>query len=149
MRKYKSTIKEVNALYKAEKTIHNVKVNSSMVVNDFIRKVYPVDITYREAMVVLYLNNANRTLSYSIASIGSINGTLADIRLILRDALLSLATNMILIHNHPSGNLEPSNADKLLTKKVKEAANLMDIRLLDHLIITENSYKSFADDGIL
>lgn len=149
MKTFKSTLKEVNALYKVEKTIQNVKVDSSSIVNDFIRKIYPVEITYREAMLVLYLNNSNRTVSYSIISIGGLTGTVVDVRLVLRDALLSKATSMILIHNHPSSTLVASAADRAITKKVKEAGTLMDIKLLDHLIITEDAYYSFADNNVL
>lgn len=149
MKTFKSTLKEINALYKVEKEIHNVKISSSNVVNELVRKIYPVEITYREAMIVLYLNNSNRTVSYSVISIGGLTGTLADIRIILKDALLSKATSLILIHNHPSGTLIASSADKAITKKVKEAAVLMDIKLLDHLIITEDSFYSFADNGDL
>jgi DNA repair protein RadC len=149
MKTFKSTLKEINALYKTEKEIHNVKISSSSVVNEVVRKIYPVDITYREAMIVLYLNNSNRTISYSVISIGGLTGTLADIRIILKDALLSKATSLILIHNHPSGTLLASSADKAITKKVKEAGSLMDIKLLDHLIITEDSFYSFADNGDL
>ena len=114
-----------------------------MDVNDFIRTVYPVAINIREAMMVLFLNNSNRTVGYSVASIGGITATLVDIRLVLRDALLTQSTGIILIHNHPSGSLTPSEADKTITDKIKKAANLMDIKLLDHLILTENGYYSF------
>lgn len=95
------------------------------------------------------MSKPNRTISYSIVSIGGLTGALADVRIILKDALLSRATAMILIHNHPSSNLIASGADKAITKKVKEAAALMDIKLLDHLIITADSFYSFADNGIL
>ena len=149
MKIFKSTLNEINPLYKVNEIIHNVKISSSKSVNEFIRKVYPVDITYREAMLVLYLNNSNRTLSYSIISLGGLTGTMVDVRLVLRDALLSKATAMILIHNHPSSTLTASYADKMITKKVKEAGVLMDIKLLDHLILTETSYYSFADGGEL
>ena len=154
MKTFKSTLKEVNALYKHEKIIHNIKINSSSAVNEFIREIYPVDITYREAMLVLYLNNSNITVTYSIVSIGGLTGTLADVRIILKDALLSKATGMILIHNHPSQCFSstpiiPSSADKAITKKVKEAGSLMDIKLLDHLIISKLGYYSFADENIL
>jgi DNA repair protein RadC len=149
MKKFKSTLKEVNALYQVNKTIHNVKISSSQSVNEFIRQVYPVDITYREAMLVLYLNNSNRTLSYSIISIGGLTGAMVDIRLVLRDALLSKATSMILIHNHPSSTLTASNADKTITKRVKDAGLLMDIKLLDHIILTKDSYYSMTDGGQL
>ncbi len=139
----------MSAIYKIEKDIPNVKITQSSIVNDYIRKVYPVDINEREAMVVLYLNNSNRTLGFSIASIGGLTSTIIDVRLVLKDALLSNATGLILIHNHPSGTLKASNQDMSITKKVKKAAEVMDIKLLDHLILTEENYFSFADDGII
>jgi len=120
-----------------------------MDVNDFIRTVYPVAINIREAMMVLFLNNSNRTVGYSVASIGGFSATLVDLRLILRDALLTQSTNIVLIHNHPSGSLTPSEADKTITDKIKKAANLMDIKLLDHLILTDCGFYSFADEGKL
>jgi DNA repair protein RadC len=154
MKTFKSTLKEINAFYKVEKEIHNVKISSSSVVNELVRKIYPVDITYREAMLVLYLNNSNITVTYSIISVGGLVGTIADVRIILKDALLSKATGMILIHNHPSQCFSstpiiPSSADKAITKKVKEAGLLMDIKLLDHVIISKLGYYSFADENIL
>jgi DNA repair protein RadC len=149
MQTFKSKLREVTAVYKTVNDIYNVKIGKSQDVSDFIRTVYPVEINIREAMVVLYLNNSNRTLGYSIASIGGITGTLVDVRLVLRDALLTQSTGLILIHNHPSGTLQPSQADIAITDKVKKAANLMEIKLLDHLIITENQYYSFADENRL
>ena len=131
-------------MYKTSPSIQNVKITNSKDVNDFIRTVYPVEINIREAMLVLYLNNSNRTLGYSIAGIGGITATLVDVRLILRDALLTQSTSIIMVHNHPSGSLTPSEADKTITDKIKKAANLMDIKLLDHLILTEDKYYSFA-----
>ena len=76
-------------------------------------------------------------------------GTVMDPRLILKQALMDGASKIILAHNHPSGNLQPSEADKNITNKIKESAKLMDIALLDHLIITQQSYFSFADEGLL
>jgi DNA repair protein RadC len=84
--------------------------------------------------MVLYLNNSNRTVSHSIASIGGLTDTLVAIGLVLRGALLTQSTSVILVHNHPSGNLEPSQSDLSFTDKVKKAAELMDIKLLDHLM---------------
>jgi len=150
MREYKSKLREVTAVYKkTSQEINNVKIGSSKDVNDYIRSVYPVSIDIREAMIVLYLNNSNRTLGYSIASIGGITGTLVDVRLILRDALLTQSTSLIMIHNHPSGTLKPSHSDISLTNKIKKAAELIDVKLLDHLILTEDTYFSFADDGMI
>ncbi len=149
MKKFKSKLREVTAVYKTQNSIPNIKICSSKDVNDFIRTVYPVEINIREAMVVLYLNNSNRTLGYSVASIGGITGTVVDVRLVLRDALLTQSTSIILIHNHPSGNMKPSQADLSITNKVKKASEFMDIRLLDHLIITEDEFYSFAEEGRL
>ena len=80
-------------------------------------------------------------------SLGGLTATLVDVRLLLRDALLTGSTNMILCHNHPSGCLEQSQADLNLTVKIKKAAEVMDLRVLDHLILTESEYYSFVDEG--
>ena len=105
--------------------------------------------TIKEEAVVLFLNRSNRVLGgYKISS-GGITGTVVDIRLILAIALKSLASGLILAHTHPSGELLPSRADKDLTQKLKDAAKLMDISLFDHLILTTESYYSFAEEGIL
>jgi DNA repair protein RadC len=149
MKTFKSKLREVSAVYKKHHSIQDIKISSSNDVNLFVRKIYPVEINIREAMIVVFLNNSNRTLGYSIAGIGGITGTVVDVRLILRDALLTQSTSLILVHNHPSGNLKPSQADVSLTDKVKRAAMTMDIKLLDHLIITDDQFYSFADFGKL
>ncbi len=149
MKIFKSKLREVSAVYKTSDVVPNAKISQSKDVADYIRQVYPVEINIREAMVVLYLNNSNRTLGYTVASIGGITGTVVDVRLVLRDALLTQSTSIILVHNHPSGALKPSQSDINITNKVKKAAELMDIKLLDHLILTEDSYFSFADEGIV
>ena len=149
MKNFKSKLREVQAVYKTHHTIENVKISCSMDVNDFMRKIYPVDINIREAMMVLYLNNSNRTVGYAVASIGGITGTLVDVRLILRDALLTQSTSIILVHNHPSGSLKPSQSDIVLTEKINKATKVMDIKLLDHLILTDCGFFSFADEGKL
>jgi len=101
--------------------------------------------------MVMYLNRANRCLGVFPASIGGITGTVADVRLILSVALKIVATSILISHNHPSGNLKPSTADIDLTYKIKEGGKLLDIRLIDHLIISPNEkdYFSFAENGIL
>lgn len=105
----------------------------------------------QEHFLAMYLNRANKVLGIYHVSIGGITGTVADIRLILGVALKSAAVSIILSHNHPSGNVKPSSADISLTKRIKEAADLMDINLLDHLILTatEEAFFSFADEGII
>ncbi|MGB0778159.1 MAG: RadC family protein [Flavobacteriaceae bacterium] len=102
-----------------------------------------------EEFWVLFLNNSNRVKEKAVFSKGGITGTLVDIRLILKRALLTNTTSLVLCHNHPSGSLLASQADKQLTRKLSEAARYMDIQVLDHLIITEKDYFSFADDGLI
>ncbi len=103
----------------------------------------------QEEVKLLLLNRSNKVLGvYSLAK-GGISGCIVDVRIILSVALKSLATGIILIHNHPSGNLKPSSDDIKITKKLKESCKLLDITLLDHLIITKDSYFSFVDEGLL
>lgn len=102
-----------------------------------------------EAFCVLYLNQANKLLRAETISEGGITGTVADIRVILKNALLYNANQLIVAHNHPSGNLNPSAADRALTTKLKESAALMDIRLLDHLIIAGGRYLSLQEEGLM
>lgn len=102
-----------------------------------------------EEFWVLYLNQANLVIRKEQISKGGISQTAVDVRVILKIALEEMATGIFLAHNHPSGNLAPSEADKQITRKIKTAAASMDIEVLDHLIVTQKSYFSFADEGIL
>jgi DNA repair protein RadC len=102
-----------------------------------------------EIFAVVYLNRANKINNCELISSGGITGTVADPRIILKKALEADATSIVLCHNHPSGSLQPSKADEELTHKIKEAASFLDIRVLDHIIVSEEGYFSFADEGIL
>lgn len=102
-----------------------------------------------EEFYVLYLNRANKPIIHKHISTGGIAGTVADLKIILKHAVELLASSIIAFHNHPSGNLRPSQADISLTQKLKEAAKLVDVVLLDHLIIGDSKYFSFADEGLL
>lgn len=102
-----------------------------------------------EVFAVVFLNRSNKINHFQIISEGGITGTVADPRLILKKALEEDAVSMILCHNHPSGSLKPSKADEELTYKIKEAAKYFDIKVLDHLIVSDDGYYSFADEGIL
>jgi len=107
-------------------------------------------IELHESFKVILLNNSNTVKGIFEMSSGGITGTLVDLRILFAVALKTLATSIIISHNHPSGNLKPSQSDIRLTNKIKKASELLDIKLLDHLIITPNQeYYSFADDGIL
>ena len=102
-----------------------------------------------EEFWIVYLNNSNKILHKAQLSKGGITGTLVDVRLVMKQALEFGAVGLILAHNHPSGTLKPSAADKEITQKLKTAAQILDIKVLDHLIITQKDYFSFADKGIL
>lgn len=102
-----------------------------------------------EIFAVVFLNKANKINHFEIISRGGITGTVADPRIILKKALENEATSIVLCHNHPSGNVKPSRADEELTLKIKEAAKYFDIKVMDHIIVSEDGYYSFADEGIL
>ncbi|MEP7164613.1 MAG: DNA repair protein RadC [Ferruginibacter sp.] len=102
-----------------------------------------------EVFAVVFLNRANKINHFEIISRGGITGTVADPRLILKKALEEGATSIVLTHNHPSGNLKPSKADEEITEKIKQAAGYFDIKVLDHIIVSDEGYYSFADEGIL
>ena len=108
------------------------------------------EIELQETFKIMLLNNANKVKGIYTLSTGGITGTLVDIRIVFAVVLKSVTTSIILAHNHPSGTLQPSQPDKLLTEKIKKAGELFDIKVLDHLILTpDGDYFSFADEGIL
>ncbi|HKM94330.1 MAG TPA: DNA repair protein RadC [Prolixibacteraceae bacterium] len=102
-----------------------------------------------EEFWVIYLDRANNVIGKARVSQGGVSGTVIDIRIILKKALEKLASSIILVHNHPSGNLSPSKADIDITQKASKAALLLDMKVLDHLIIANRKFMSFADDGLL
>lgn len=102
-----------------------------------------------EEFWIIFLNNSNKVLRKEQISKGGLTGTLVDVRMVMKTALELSAVGMILAHNHPSGSLKPSNADKQLTKKLKTAAQSLDIQVLDHIIVTQKAYFSFADEALL
>jgi len=102
-----------------------------------------------EEFWILFLNRSNKVINRMKLSQGGISGTVTDVRIIMKQAVECLASGIIVCHNHPSGNLNPSESDSKITQKIKEAGNLMDIQLLDHLIISDKDYYSFADNGVL
>ena len=135
-----------------------LKYNNKMLIDDapkidqpdlaakIFRKYMKEEILYRESLYAIYLNKALKVKGIFKVSDGGIGASLADIRIILGIALKSFSSAIILAHNHPSGSLEVSHADKKLTKELKKASNVMNIKLVDHLIITKNEYKSIIDE---
>lgn len=107
-----------------------------------------MDLSHEEFWIIL-LNRANMVIKKAPISSGGVSGTIADPKLIFKIALENLASGVILVHNHPSGNIKPSEADIQLTKKLKEGGRFLDVPVLDHLIFTNNQYYSFADEGKL
>ena len=125
------------------------KISSSRDCAEVLRVAIGDYIDYKEVFFIVLLNNSNEVLGVSKISEGGITGTMVDIRLLFQTALKSHAVGLILAHNHPSGTLKPSQADISLTKKIKSAGDILDIKVLDHLIITTESYFSFADENYL
>ncbi len=125
--------------------LHKISIKSSAEVASFLSEKIR-DLSY-EVFAILLLNRANKIIHFEIVSRGGITGTVADPRVILKLALTHGATSIILSHNHPSGNLQPSKADEDITQKINQAASLIDIKLLDHIIISEEGYYSFMDEG--
>jgi len=123
------------------------KIKSSKSVFDIMQPILG-DLQHEEFWV-LFLNNSNTVLSKQQLSKGGITGTLVDVRLLMKKALEIGAVALVVCHNHPSGTLKISEADKLITTKIKSAVRALDIKLLDHLIITEHAYASFADEELL
>lgn len=138
---------ELGRRRRSEEALEKVKITSSNSVYELLQPV--IGELDHEEFWILYLNNANKIIEQFQISKGGITGTLVDVRITLRKAIEVGAVSLILAHNHPSGNLNPSEADKQLTKKLKTAAESLDIKILDHIIVTEKSYFSFADEGLL
>ena len=139
------TALELGRRRRLSEAISRFKISSSKDVFDLMKPLLE-DLSVEQFWVV-YLNNSNKVLVQQKISQGGITATIVDIRLILKRALELNATALVLCHNHPSGNLNPSEADFTLTDKVKLAAKLMDIQVLDHIIVTDQSYFSFAYQG--
>jgi DNA repair protein RadC len=138
---------ELGRRRRAEEAIELKSITSS---NSIFEMMQPLigELPHEEFWII-YLNNSNKVISKSQLSKGGITGTLVDARLVFKTAIEIGAVSIILVHNHPSGTLKPSEADKQITKKLKQAGESLDIKVLDHLIVTETNYFSFADESIL
>ena len=145
---YMNLVAEIQVSY-SNKNSHKEKITSGdnaycVFLNSWSKKT----IELQEEFKVMMLNNSNEVLGIYPLSKGGITGTVVDVRLIFAVALKCNATSIILAHNHPSGKLKPSDADIGITKKIKSGSDILDIKLLDHLIITKNGYYSFQENGI-
>ncbi len=137
---------ELGRRRRAEDVVELAKITSSKSIFQIMQPII-AELPHEEFWIV-YLNNSNKVISKSQLSKGGITGTLVDVRIVFKTALEMGATGLILCHNHPSGTLIPSDADKQITRKLKLAGDSLEIKVLDHLIVTESSYYSFVDEGI-
>jgi DNA repair protein RadC len=147
---YQSEMPELTIQYKKSE-FKKVKLQSSKDTYDLLKDMYDLNtIDYYESVIILYLNKANNTIGWQMLAQGGLDGCVVDIRMIMSTALKIGATNLVLSHNHPTGQLKPSQADIRLTKEVKQAGEYLRINLLDHIIVTsDNGYFSFADESLL
>ena len=138
---------ELGRRRRGEEALEKNKITSSVSVFELMQPI--IGELPHEEFWIIYTNNSNKVIQKQLLSKGGITGTLVDVRLVLKNALEFGATGLILAHNHPSGTLKPSEADKQLTQKLKIASQSLDIKVLDHLIVTEKAYFSFADENLL
>ncbi len=140
-------IKEIKLSY-SNNGLENIKITESNSAYKILIDNWDMDIIQlQEEFKVLLLNRANVVLGIYPLSKGGVSGTMVDVKLLLASAIKANTSSIIVAHNHPSGNLKPSENDLRLTRRIKEGAKLLDITLLDHVIVTKDTYYSFADDG--
>jgi DNA repair protein RadC len=149
MKTYKTPLPEITLKYKSGDQ-KKVKISKSQDAYLVMKELFDQDtLELTESFIVLFLNRANNTIGWIKVSQGGIAGTVVDIKLIFATALKCAASAMILAHNHPSGNKNPSEADISMTKRLKEGGNIFEIQILDHLIVTEKEYLSMSDEGLI
>ena len=142
-------VAEIKVSY-SNKNLERIKVTNSQILYNLVLKQWDLDlIEFQEEVKIVLLNRANIVLGLYEMSKGGTSGTVVDIKIILGIALKCNASSIVITHNHPSGTLEPSEPDKSITKKLKEACRILDLNLLDHLIVTGQGYYSFSDNLIL
>ncbi len=138
---------ELGRRRQAQSDSHTQSIRSS---SDVYRIFRPILMDHQhEEFWILLLNRANRVMGKQMISKGGLSGTVADPKVIYHRALLALSSAVILVHNHPSGNASPSQADREITRKLRNAGEFLDLPVLDHVIVTDHAYYSFADEGIL
>lgn len=143
------SVNEVQLIYKSRTKAERPRVTNSAEAYDILRELFAPDLETRESFWVLYLDRGLRVRSAYKHSTGGLHGTVADPKLIFAGALKGLASAIILAHNHPSGQLRPSEEDLRLTRKLVDGGRLLEIAVQDHLIVTETGYFSFADSGLM
>tara|TARA_R110000764_G_scaffold175171_8_gene261509 strand:+ start:729 stop:1184 length:456 start_codon:yes stop_codon:yes gene_type:complete len=145
---YRDFVGELTVTYKRTDEL-TIKVQSSRDAADYLRKHFEQCMDNHEEFKILHLNNSNSVVNVHHVSKGGLTGTLVDVRLAVREALHIVCAGVIICHNHPSGTTKPSQADRAITQKLKTAFNYFDINVLDHIILTRETYLSMADEGLL
>lgn len=145
---FNSNLAEIKITYRNKQKFSEMrKISCSKDVVEVLRSVWSDQLEYREEFAVICLNRANKVLGYSFISSGGLAGTVVDAKVVFQIALKSNASSIILAHNHPSGNTQPSDSDIKLTMRLKEAGKYLDLPVLDHVILTSETYYSLADEG--
>lgn len=151
MKTYKSNIDNFR-LVKESSCVKKVKITNSNDSADYARSIYADnddDINVTESMYVIFLNKANNTIGYKQLSTGGLYSCVVDVKLVAKYAINCLTNSIILVHNHPSGNMKASQSDLQITSKIKNALELFDIAVLDHIILGEDDYYSFESECLL
>jgi len=147
---FSSNLREIEIHYSNKIKFSDMpKVTCSTDAVSYLRNIWGPNIQRIEEFMLLCLNRANKVLGWSRISTGGLSGTVADPKVIFQVALKSNSSSIILCHNHPSGNVKPSEADIQLTRKITQAGEVLDLSVLDHLILTDECYYSFADEGTM
>lgn len=136
-------------LKKLQTDFPSTKLTNSKESSAFIRQFYGDDIEIFESFFILMMNTGLKTIGYAKISQGGVSSTIVDLKILAKYAIDSLASSVIIAHNHPSGSLIPSDDDRRLTNKIKEALKLFDINVVDHIILTKEEYFSFAEEGLI
>ncbi|HOZ83192.1 MAG TPA: JAB domain-containing protein [Niabella sp.] len=146
-RTYLKNLPEFSIKYKKGQ-VKEVKIINAQTAYELLKELYDADtLEYCESSIVIFLNRNNRSIGWFKVSQGGISGTVVDNRMILATALTAGASSIIMSHNHPSGNINPSDIDDKLTSKLKQACDILDIKLLDHIIVTADDYYSYGEQG--
>jgi len=141
-------VNEIEVMYKPRLDLKNLqKITSDKEIAMFLQTIWADDIEYRERFYAVYLNRQNKILAYYLISVGGCSGTVVDTKMIFQPAINFHASSIILAHNHPSGNTNPSQADITLTNKIVQAGKVLDIPITDHIILTVNNHYSFLHNG--
>ena len=143
------SVGEIKISYKPLITDHTV-ITSSYQAYELIKQLWDNEkINLQEQFAALFMNTSKKTIGWKLLNTGTTANCLVDIKLLVSLALHCMCTHIVIVHNHPSGNLKTSDSDETITKTIKDALKLIDVQLMDHLIITENGHYSFSDEGLM